>query len=251
MEAMRLAGRLIVENGGEIYRVEETITRMGRAFGLEEVESFSVPSGVFISFSTPDGGSECSVTRVHKGATDLNRVDQVNAVSRRVEAGELTSEQALKALQDIVNGRRLPWYLLIPAAGLCAAGFAAMFNGGIPEITAAFAAGALVQGFATLLERRGLHSFVSLLLCGFLSTVIPLLLTLIWPDLALDAAVGAALMPMLPGLAMTNAVQDTIRGDLMSGLGHGIQALLTAAFIAGGAAAGTALWALLRRGALL
>ena len=34
MEPLQLAGRLIVENGGETYRVEETITRMGRAFGL-------------------------------------------------------------------------------------------------------------------------------------------------------------------------------------------------------------------------
>jgi len=40
---------------------------------------------------------------------------------------------------------------------------------------------------------------------------------------------------MLPGLAMTNAVQDTMRGDIVSGLSHGISALLTAAMVAGGA----------------
>ena len=50
MAPLQLAGRLIMENGGETYRVEETITRMGRAFGLQEVESFAVPSGIFISY---------------------------------------------------------------------------------------------------------------------------------------------------------------------------------------------------------
>ena len=42
-------------------------------------------------------------------------------------------------------------------------------------------------------------------------------------------------MPLLPGLAMTNAVQDTMRGDIVSGLSHGINAILTAAMVAGGA----------------
>ena len=50
MKALCLAGRIILENGGETYRVEETITRMGRSFGFTEVESFAVPSGIFISY---------------------------------------------------------------------------------------------------------------------------------------------------------------------------------------------------------
>ena len=67
MEPLLLAGRLIMENGGETYRVEETITRMGRAFGLSEVESFAVPSGLFVSYRRGDGGTETAVKRVHKG----------------------------------------------------------------------------------------------------------------------------------------------------------------------------------------
>ena len=50
MEALQLAGKIIMENGGETYRAEETISRMGEGFGLEDIESFAVPSGLFISF---------------------------------------------------------------------------------------------------------------------------------------------------------------------------------------------------------
>ena len=46
MEAVQLAGRIILENGGETYRVEDTVERMGRAFGCTKVEVFAVPSGV-------------------------------------------------------------------------------------------------------------------------------------------------------------------------------------------------------------
>ena len=50
MDALQLAGRIIMENGGETYRAEETINRMGSGFGLDQVDSFAVPSGLFISY---------------------------------------------------------------------------------------------------------------------------------------------------------------------------------------------------------
>ena len=54
-----------------------------------------------------------------------------------------------------------------------------------------------------------------------------------------DAVIAGALMPLLPGLSMTNAVQDTMRGDIVSGVSHFSQAVLTASLIAVGALCGT------------
>ena len=90
MAPLHLAARLILENGGETYRVEETVTRMGHAFGFDEVEAFAVPSGIFISYRKHDGNIETAVKRVRKGATDLTRVDEVNAISRRMELEKLS-----------------------------------------------------------------------------------------------------------------------------------------------------------------
>ena len=44
-------------------------------------------------------------------------------------------------------------------------------------------------------------------------------------------------MPLLPGLAMTNAIRDTIRGDLLSGIARATEALLIASSLAAGAGA--------------
>ena len=135
MEPLQLAGRLIMENGGETYRVEETITRMGRAFGLDHVESFAVPSGLFVSYRRADGDTETAVMRVRKGSTNLSRVDAVNAVSRQVEHGDLTPDEArrhpnrnliTRALgPDAVaqtDGFKVPWkkgdFLLLCSDGL-------------------------------------------------------------------------------------------------------------------------------------
>lgn len=236
MEPLQLAGRLIMENGGETYRVEETITRMGRAFGLEHVESFAVPSGLFVSYRRADGDTETAVMRVHKGSTNLSRVDAVNAVSRQVERGDLTCEEALQRLQAI---ERRPQALTKPmqvlGAAVSAAGFTLMFGGGAVHAAVAAGVAALVQGIGQLLEQYHMHALVSTLLGSLLSTLLPMAIQRMTGLGMVDAIVAGALMPLLPGLAMTNAVQDAMRGDMISGLSHGLSAILTATLVAGGA----------------
>ena len=236
MEPLQLAGRLIMENGGETYRVEETITRMGRAFGLEHVESFAVPSGLFVSYRRADGDTETAVMRVHKGSTNLSRVDAVNAVSRQVERGDLTCEEALQRLQ--ASERRPPALtkpMQVLGAAVSAAGFTLMFGGGAVHAAVAAAVAALVQGIGQLLEQYHMHALVSTLLGSLLSTLLPMAIQRMTGLGMVDAIVAGALMPLLPVLAMTNAVQDAMRGDMISGLSHGLSAILTATLVAGGA----------------
>ena len=251
MAPLHLAGRLIMENGGETYRVEETITRMGHAFGFAEVECFAVPSGIFISYRKHDGSIETAVKRVSRRGIDLTRVDAVNAVSRRMEAEHLSCEEVM-ALLRVIETRppKITRLGLTAAVAMSSFGWAAMFGGGIMDCVVAFVVALLGQGLAFALDRAGMRSFVSTLLGSFLGTILPMLFHLATGMLVVDATVAACLMPMLPGLAMTNAVQDTLRGDMVSGISSATSALLTASMIAGGALVGTALFRLLTGGAM-
>ena len=151
MAPLHLAGRLILENGGETYRVEETITRMGRAFGFTEVESFAVPSGLFISYRKADGTIETAVKRVRKGSTDLTRVDAVNAISRQMEQEPLTCEEVMEKLQAVENRKAgLSKLQLTAAVGLSAGGWAIMFGGGLLDGAVALLVAFLAQGIAFL-----------------------------------------------------------------------------------------------------
>ena len=253
MAPLHLAGRLIMENGGETYRVEETITRMGHAFGFQEVECFAIPSGIFISYRKEDGTVETAVKRVRRKGIDLTRVDNVNAISRRMEQESLTCEQVLALLHEIENRKpRLNRLQLTAAVAMSTGGWAIMFGGGWVDCIVATAVAAISQGLIYLMDKYGLRGMVATLTGSFLSALLPLLLnhfTGVLPDQT--AAIAAALMPMLPGLAMTNAVQDTMRGDMVSGLSSAASALLTAVLIAGGALMGTTLFNLLTKGGML
>lgn len=252
MAPLHLAGRLIMENGGETYRVEETITRMGHAFGFTEVESFAVPSGIFISYRKHDGSIETAVKRVRRKGTDLTRVDAVNAVSRRMEAEALSCAEVMTLLREIeTRPSKITHLGLSAAVALSSFGWAAMFGGYAMDCVVAFAVALLSQGLAFALDKAGMRSFVSTLVGSFLGTILPMLFHLATGTLIVDAIVAACLMPMLPGLAMTNAVQDTLRGDMVSGISSATSALLTATMIAGGALMGTAVFRLLTGGVVL
>ena len=251
MEALQLAGQIIMENGGETYRAEETVRRMGEGFGLSQVESFAVPSGLFISYRDGEKTISTSVKRVHSGGTNLFRVDEVNRVSRKAAAGETTPAEALKHLRAIARrqGPFSGWRSLLSAA-LCAGGFALLFGGGAAEIAVSAAAAALVQALSVVIARVHMSWMASNILGGLLTALLPGLAVLFLPQLHTEAAIAGALMPLVPGIAMTNAVQDTMRGDMLSGLSHGAQAILTAFLIAGGALMASALMRLLTGGAV-
>ena len=236
MEALQLAGKIIMENGGETYRAEETICRMGEGFGLSEVESFAVPSGIFISYRGTDDALVTGVKRVRRQGRNLTRVDETNRVSRMVSARKMDCNEALKELRQIETmpgpfGR----FWNIAAAFLCAVGFSVLFGGMWIDMLIAGGAAAIVQAVSIMMEKMHMRWLATAIVGGFLTALLPHLAKLLLPALQADVVIAGAVMPLVPGLAMTNAVQDAMRGDMVSGLSHGVQALLTACLIAGGA----------------
>lgn len=249
MEAVLLAGRIILENGGETYRVEDTVERMGRAFGCTKVEVFAVPSGVFITLAFPDGREMTSVKRIRRRGTHLKKVDDVNGVSRAAAEGIMDPREVLGRLKEIdkwedVRGRAyMPW-----AAALSSFSFAMMFGGSMTDGAVAFICAAATQGLNRLLRKYSMHQIVASLAGGAICTLLPLLFQKLTGLGIVDAMVAGALMPLLPGLAMTNAVQDTMRGDMLSGVTHAAQAIMICALVAGGALVAQSLFLLLGKG---
>jgi uncharacterized membrane protein YjjP (DUF1212 family) len=67
----------------------------------------------------------------------------------------------------------------------------------------------------------------------------------------LDALIGGSIMPLLPGVAITNAIRDTLQGDYMSGGARAIESFVLAASSAVGIGIGIALYSCLTGGAIL
>ena len=163
----------------------------------------------------------------------------------------LLGDEAIARLREIerVPGAFSGWWSL-PAAFLCAVGFAALFGAGLLSMAFAGLVAVAVQAVEMLISRVGRHGLAGSVAGGFFTALLPHLLQLAIPSLQTELVIIGAIMPLVPGLSMTNAVQDAMRGDMVSGLSHGAQAILTAFLIAGGALLAQAIMKLLTGGGL-
>ena len=241
MKALCLAGRIILENGGETYRAEDTVLRMARALGLNEPDVFAIPSGLFISSMDESGEQRTSISRVYLSGTNLARVNRVNEISRALTSGRLEPETLLDELNaaERMGDGKPAWYAPLMAFFTSAA-FAVMFGGGLLEVLLGGLCGALTQLLPRLIPSREHSAGMSgTLLASVFCAFIPLTFRAITGLCATEVVIASSIMPLVPGLSMTNATQDILRGDMVSGVAHCARAVMIAAMVAGGAIVGT------------
>ena len=127
------------------------------------------------------------------------------------------------------------------ATVLVPAGFAPLFGGGIRETAAAAAVGIVLAILMTISKRVRTGAFILNMICSAGIAVAAVLLKLVDPHINMDTVIISGIMPLVPGVAITNAIRDTLRGDYISGGARALEAFVTAAAVAIGAGAGIAL----------
>ena len=69
--------------GAETFRIEETMRRVLAAYGIE-CEAFAIPNCVMVSLETDNGKPLMVMKRVGFHGNDLDAVERLNALSRRI-----------------------------------------------------------------------------------------------------------------------------------------------------------------------
>ena len=93
-------GKLMLQSGGETYRVEETVSRICKSFDVDDVEVFASPTAVMISILF-DGEIHSIVKRINSRGIDLNMVHNINSLSREIYNDKLSIEECEKRLRNI------------------------------------------------------------------------------------------------------------------------------------------------------
>lgn len=94
------AGKLMLQSGGETYRVEETVSIICKSFDVEEVEVFASPTAVMVSILY-NGEIHSIVRRISSRGIDLNIVHNINSLSREIYKHKLNIDECEKKLKDI------------------------------------------------------------------------------------------------------------------------------------------------------
>ena len=221
------AAQMVLENGGETYRVEETAMRMAHGLGLDDLNIVAFPTSIFVSV-----GGLSRIRRVTHRGTNTTRLARINDVSRRVEHGQLSAQEADAALRAIAADPGLHQLTLTIAYGVAAASFSLVFGGNLAVLFVALIIGMLVQAIQPLFSHMAMGTLLFNFSGGFLTAALAQTAAFILPYGNVNAAIVGGIMPLLTGLLMTTAVRDTMYGDLISGIARAVEALLLAGCVA-------------------
>lgn len=244
-------GDALLRNGAEVYRVEDTVMHILEAYEIENYDVYVLSNGIFAS-ANEDKDDACSMIRhVPLGKTHLGRVAALNQLSREICSHECSLKDAWSLLETY---RTLPYCKRSSQLFFCGLGcacFGYLFGGKPLDAAASFLAGVLLQLFLIRLAKHKNSKFMTNILGSALVTLIAMFLFSLGTPIMYDKVIIGAIMPLVPGIALTTSIRDFFNGDYLSGAIHMIDAILTAFCIAVGVGAVITIYQTLTGGVLI
>lgn len=217
--------------GGEIHRVEDTVTRICRAYGAETIEVFAITSLITAEVRMPDGSYATRNRRVPTTYNHLARLEALNALSRTICKQPISADEVAARLDAIRRYRPVPEWLCYVGGMLATGGFAVFFGGTLWDGLAAAAIAFLLTLFARLRPLQ-INSMVKSLISSFAAGILSVLCVTIGFGDNVDKIIIGTIMLEIPGLSFGNALRDLLCGDTLAGTMRFIQAILQALMVA-------------------
>ena len=229
-------GYELAMSGAETFRVEESVSRVLSAYGLD-AEVFAIPNYLIVTVLTKKGLPITRMRRIGSHGNDLDSVERLSALSRSICRHTPAPLDARQQLADTLANRRF-YTPAVMALGyfLGAFGYCLFFGGSFLDALCAGICGLLVGLVTALLGTRRVSQFFITIAAAFFMAWLAYGLGAAGICRRADAVIIGALMILVPGLLFTNAMRDIIYGDTNSGLNRVVQVFLVAAAIALGTA---------------
>ena len=236
-----LAGEIMLRAGAETYRVEDTILRILKTSGFDRCDVFVVSTGIMVTLSDSTIDAISQVRRIGERQTDLGNIYYVNDISRKLCNGEIELETANQKLNDLSEVVRYPEWLVYICMIIAAPGFAILLGASFLECLLAMGNGLFIMISNIMSKRIRVNRFVSnMLVCAVMAISSSCLVSLLHLNAEMELIIAGSIMPLLPGVALTNGIRDTLQGDYVSGAARLVEAFVTAASLAVGIGAGLA-----------
>ncbi len=225
------AGEILLRSGAEAYRVEDTISRILKHYNFSNVETITSTTGIYVSVIDESENATTLIKRIHKRTIDLNKLAEVNAISRKICDDKISPKDAFDELQKIQDKTTYSDNMQILAFTITTLGFAYTFRSSLPDTFASTIVGFISGMFAVKLCKNFTTVSYNFVISAFIS-FISFLICLLFANADSHTVIISALMPLVPGVSAVNAVRDMLNGDYMCAQSRFLDVLLVATYIA-------------------
>lgn len=222
--------------GAETYRVEDTMSRILNVKDYKLKEAFVTTTGIVASIETNEGKIITLTKRIFSIDHDLNKMSIINDLSRKFVDKKITLDDMIKKLEEVekIKGYSLP--VIAFATAMTCFSFSIIFGGTIRDGIGASIVGVILSILTSYFRKIGFTKIVINLLGGIIVGAISILVIETGISQNMDFTISGAIMPLVPGVILTNAVRDMVGGNLISGSNRVVTAVITSVEIAAGVA---------------
>ncbi len=235
-------GERMLQTGGEVSRVEDTISRILRAYGFVRVDVFTITSQIQVTAVDADGQVYNQLRRVYQWGTNLAGLEELNQMSRDICAERPEPEAIGRMIADWDKEEQketkrdvLTAYI---GAVLAAGGFTVFFGGGAADAAATAVLACLItvmnRHIHTKSDNELVYYFIFSVVTGFAGNLLVRVSADMGIFMNLDKMLIGCIMLTIPGIAITYSVRDMLTGEIITGLLRFVESLLIAASIASG-----------------
>lgn len=233
LEVASKAGHILLENGAEISRVEDIMSRISSHFGVDSGNFFVLSNGIFttgrankVTKSGAQASTYANVEFIPLRGIQLSKVVAVNRLSYDISNGRTSLAEARERLENIAAEGQKPAWEQILGSGLGAGGFCAVFGGGWMDCAAALVVGVLLYAFVLGVSNRYLSKIVGGVCNALVATLLCVLCWRMGFGESLANIIIGAIMPLIPGVPFVNGVRDLANSDYIAGFTRLTDAML-------------------------
>lgn len=220
-------GKEMLVCGAEVSRVEDTITRICKAYDANEINVFTITSSIITTIKGKDV-TYTQTKRILSYNTNLDRLDKLNNLSRYICHNKPDISYIEENLEKIKNSKVYSPKIICVVYGLIAMSLTIYFGGDILDSIASGILGILM--YLLILKSNCIDANISLLtmIIAFIIGTGSVIFVKLGFGNNLDSIVIGNIMLMIPGVAITNSIRDMISGDTMSGLLRFVESIIKA-----------------------
>lgn len=228
-------GETMLSCGAEVNRVEDTLKRIGYAYGVKSIDTFVITSSIIITMELNDQ-DHTMITQMRRisnsPATDYMILEHLNALSRRCCQEPIPLDELKNEL--IMQKSSSELAIAYAGSAIAVGSFTIFFGGSIADALTAVLFAILICFSQRKIAPRFPNTIMFNLFCSFFVGLGICFCVKFIPTLHLDKIMIGDIMLLIPGLALTNAIRDILMGDTISGLLRMCESILWAGALACG-----------------
>ena len=216
------AGQLLLQNGAESARVEETVYRLGTALGAHWMDILVSPNAILVT-TISDQEFRTKIRRVAAMGVNMEIVAEVRKLVHQVERGQVDRAGTREVLNGlaVLNPQYNRWTVVV-MIGLGCAAFSRLFGGDWPVFLVTFFAAAVAQFVRQEVHRRHFNSLIVVVVTSFVAALIAGSATVFKLSPQPQTALISSVILLVPGIHLINSMRDLIAGHLVTGIVRGL-----------------------------